>query len=149
MKNIVLIVVALAVLGGGGAGLYFTGMLDDLLGVTEEGTEGEAEEVAEDLPPLYYQLSPLVVNFEHNGSLRYLQVTLSLMTRDEDTLEKLRVNTPIIQNSLILLLSSYQLDQLSSADGKEMLRVRLEDEVKALFPKSKVESVFFTGFVVQ
>jgi flagellar basal body-associated protein FliL len=81
--------------------------------------------------------------------LRYLQVTLSVLTRDEDTLEQLKLNTPVIQNALIILLGSYDFAALESQEGKEELRKTSESEIVGLFPNEEIESVLFTGFVIQ
>jgi flagellar protein FliL len=88
VKKIIIIVVGLVVLlGGAGAGLFFMGMLDEPLGLTEhvEGEEGEsagegsgegsdAEQVAE---ALFVQLEPISAPVISKGRVEY-QVLLTL-----------------------------------------------------------------------
>lgn len=140
----------LATIGLGG-GVYALGLLDPILGrATVTPTSAEEEVVPEaKKEALFFNLPPLVVSSTYNGSLRYLQVKLSILTRSEETLAKLQNNTPLIQNSLIMLLDSFKFQQLESSDGKEILRAKAEAEVRLLIDDDNVESVLFTGFVIQ
>lgn len=80
---------------------------------------------------------------------RYLQVKLSIMTRDEETLDKLDVNTPLIQDALIMLLNEYPFEKLETPGGKEDFRERSLVRVQEVIADEKVESLLFTGFVIQ
>ncbi len=148
MKKKLIIGLAVVLLAGGGASAYyFTGMgapVEDEL--AEASTEEPVEEVGE---ALFHNLPPLVVSSNYNGSLRYLQVKLSILTRNEETLTKLQTNTPLIQNSLIMLLDEYKFSELDNIEGKEILRSRAEEEVRGIIKDDGVESVLFTGFVIQ
>ncbi|MFT7471175.1 MAG: flagellar FliL protein [Kiritimatiellia bacterium] len=149
MKKIVIIGSAVILLAGGGASAYyFTGLGG---AESEAGDEESIAEVIveEEKDALFHTLPPLVVSSNYNGSLRYLQVKLSILTRSEETLEKLRANTPLIQNSLIMLLDSFEFGELDNTEGKETLRAQAEEEVRRLIKDEGVESVLFTGFVIQ
>lgn len=151
MKKILIAGSVVLLLAGGGASAYF---FADIGGATSEGEVGDQESieeiiVEEEKEALFHTLPPLVVSSNYNGSLRYLQVKLSILTRSEETLEKLRTNTPLIQNSLIMLLDSFEFSELDSAEGKETLRSQAEEEVRELTKDNGVESVLFTGFVIQ
>ena len=145
MKKILIIGIPVLILALA-AGAYFLGFFsaDEALVDGEEDLSSEAAR-----PPHFHKLPPLVVSSTYNGRLRYLQVTLSVLTRDEDTLEQLKLNTPVIQNALIILLGSYDFAALESQEGKEELRKTSESEIVGLFPNEEIESVLFTGFVIQ
>lgn len=151
MKKIVIIGSAVVLLAaGGGSSFYLTG----LGGAASEGEAGDQGAIAqeildEDKEALFLTLPPLVVSSNYNGSLRYLQVKISILTRSEETLAKLTTNTPLIQNSLIMLLDTFKFSELDGAGGKEMLRAQAEEEVRSLIKDEGVESVLFTGFVIQ
>lgn len=151
LKKLLIVGSAVVLLAGGGASAYFlTGIggspakdsADELETNTQEFVEEERE-------ALFHTLPPLVVSSNYNGSLRYLQVKLSILTRSEETLEKLKANTPLIQNSLIMLLDTFKFGVLDTAEGKEELRAEAEKEVRSLIKDEAVESVLFTGFVIQ
>jgi len=151
LKKILIVGSAVMLLAGGGASAYyFTG----IGGTASEGEPGDQEPAVQEMAEeekeaFFHTLPPLVVSSNYNGSLRYLQVKLSILTRSEETLEKLRTNTPLIQNSLIMLLDTFKFAELDNAEGKEKLRTRAEEEVRNLINDERVESVLFTGFVIQ
>lgn len=153
MKKIVLFsVIGLIILAGGGASAYFFVLKPDTAADADLTVDGEtvADAPKEDLPPaLYYNLPTLVVSANYQGRLRYLQVKLSVMTREEDTLELLHDNTPLLQDSLIMLLGSYEFTELETSEGKESLRQKAQSRISELIQDNGVESVLFTGFVIQ
>lgn len=151
MKKIMIISAAVVLLAGGGAGAYYFTALGGTTGDDEvlDTNAIAVETIDEEKEALFHTIPPLVVSSNYNGSLRYLQVKLSILTRNEETLEKLRANTPLIQNSLIMLLDTYKFTELDNAEGKEVLRAQVEEKVRSLIKDEAVESVLFTGFVVQ
>lgn len=138
----------LCISSGAGAYFYFG---DQLFGgepvAGEEGETIVAEPVLD--PPLYHAMPALIVSANYQGRLRYLQVKLSIMTRDEETQDKLDVNTPLIQDALIMLLNEYPFEKLETPVGKEEFRERSLVRVQEVIADEKVESLLFTGFVIQ
>lgn len=121
---------------------------EEMLAEEEEVPEEEA--VEEIPPPIYIPLEPFVINFLQDGALRYLQVTMELMSRDQLIVDQVNASLPEIRNSLIMLMSDYSYDQLSSREGKEQIREAIPVEVNSIIEhEDGVESVFITGFVMQ
>jgi len=153
MKKIIIIVVALLVLGGGGAAAFF--MLGDDDAAAEAGVDGAevAPPEEEEKDAIYWALDPaFVVNYERNGTIRYLQLNLQAMSYEQDVIDKVKANIPAVRNNLIMLLSAQDYDSLGSVEGKEGLRQEVLasiNEVLRLKGDSKVDDVFFTGFVMQ
>ncbi len=148
-KKILIAVIAVLVLGGGGAGAFFF-----LQGGEEVVAEGEAEPKEEPLAdPIYLGLSPaFLVNFDHNGTIRYLQIELQVMARDQDIIDKVEANMPAVRNKVILLLSAQNYDAVSTVEGKEQLRQEVlaaVNESLQLTEGDALEDAFFTNFVVQ
>jgi flagellar protein FliL len=107
------------------------------------------------LAPLYVALDPpFVVNFEADQAVRFLQVTVQVMTRDPLTVEKLKANDPVVRNDLLLLLGNQKYTVISTREGKEHLRtdalaaIRHVVEAAGGSPE-RVEAVYFTSFVMQ
>lgn len=148
-KKILIAVIAVLVLAGGGAGAFFF-----LQGGEEVAAEGEAEPKEEPLAdPIYLGLSPaFLVNFDHNGTIRYLQIELQVMARDQDIIDKVEANMPAVRNKVILLLSAQNYDAVSTVEGKEQLRQEVlaaVNESLQLTEGDALEDAFFTNFVVQ
>ena len=113
-------------------------------------TEGEDGEKKETRPPLYVELEPFVVNFLQGDSLRYLQMNVQIMSREQTVIDEITSNKPQIRNSLILLLSNQSYEELATREGKETIRTMIHDEVNTILDQEDaVESVYLTGFVMQ
>jgi flagellar FliL protein len=169
-KLILIVAAAVLVLGGGGAAAYFMlGNSDEP--VAEEGPpakDGKAkaktakEKGKKDkkdekpkAPAQYVKLDPpFVTNFESKGLVRFLQISVEVMTRDPATAELLKMHDPMIRNDLLLLLSNQQYEVISSREGKEKLRTEALQTVAKVIDLEggdgkHVEQLFFTSFVMQ
>ena len=155
MKKIIIIVVVVLLLAGGGvAAFMFMGGEEAAVETDGDGAVAAVEQAAElELDPIYLPLSPaFVVNFEHNGSIRYLQLTLQVMSYHQEIVDKVEANMPAVRNKLIMLFSGQDYDALNTVEGKENLRVEVLkaiDEVLRLKGEKVVNEVYFTGFVMQ
>ena len=154
---ILVAVVALAI--GGGAAFFLVGKSDNAEAADSEdggkdakGKKGEAKPKE---PAQYVKLDPpFVVNFEAKGLMRFLQVTVEVMTRDPETVELIKKNDPMIRNDLILLFGNQKYESISTREGKEQLRADALKVVAKVIGEEggkaeKVEQLFFTSFVMQ
>jgi flagellar protein FliL len=179
-KLLIIIAAAVLVLGGAGGGAFFfmnKGHADEE--VTADADEGDEAEAAEHdakdskkakskskkdkkskkaevkAPALYVKYErPFVVNFEAKGVMRFLQISMEVMTRDAPTSEVIKLHEPKIRNNMLMLLGSQTYDTLSSMEGKEGLRKQaLETIAKVVEDEGgegkKVEDIYFTSFVMQ
>ena len=156
MNKILMIVVLLVVLAGGGVAAFMLLGKDEPAASATPGntaqTQVEVEE-EEDRAAIYLSLDPaFVVNFQHNGSTRYLQLNLQVMSYDQAVIDKVEHNMPAVRNGLILLFSAQDFDELSTVEGKEQLRLDVLDSIQKvvrLKNGQKLNDAFFTGFVMQ
>ncbi len=94
------------------------------------------------------------MNFEADQTVRFLQVTVQVMSRDPATLELLKANDPVVRNDLLLLFANQKYTVISTSAGKEQLRAQSLDAVRKAIagaggrPES-VEAIYFTSFVMQ
>jgi flagellar FliL protein len=144
-KKLLLIILAAVLVGGGGGAWFFL----------KGGHKADAKVEAPVLPPIYVNLDPpFVVNFEAQEMVRFLQVTISIMTRDPHIEEVLKKNDPRIRNDLLMLLGNQKYDAISTREGKESLQARSLESVRAVVKgaggeSEKVEALYFTAFVMQ
>ncbi|WP_296217205.1 flagellar basal body-associated protein FliL [Pseudomonas sp. UBA2684] len=154
LKLIILIVVALLLaVGLSIGGTWF------LLSKDAPKDASAAEASAESAAPvkqaaIYEELAPaFVVNFNHNGRARYMQVSVALMARDQVALDALKVHMPVLRNRLVMLFSGQDFEALVTPVGKEMLRQQATASVQELAQKETgqlaVEQVLFTNLVLQ
>jgi flagellar protein FliL len=145
-KKLLFIILAVVLLGGGGGAWFFLKGGDH---------KADAKAAAPVLPPIYVNLDPpFVVNFEAESMVRFLQVTVSVMTRDAHTEEVLKKNDPRIRNDLLMLLGNQKYETISTREGKESLQKQSLDSVRSVVASAggesdKVEALYFTAFVMQ
>jgi len=138
------------VLVAGGAGAYF---------YFARGASTEA--VAETTPAaparktaLYLTLKPdFIVNSTAVGQRRYLQTSVSVLTRDPAVIDALNAHAPIVRSGLINLLADQDFMVLQTDAGKQALREKMRTTIEATLSKeanvSGVEAVLFNSFVMQ
>ncbi|MCB1764779.1 MAG: flagellar basal body-associated FliL family protein [Candidatus Competibacteraceae bacterium] len=105
-------------------------------------------------PPIYLPIDPaFVVNFEDQGMLRYLQIGLTVMARNQQIIDAVNQSMPQIRNDLILLFSNQKMEVLNSLNGKEKLRMQALAQIQGILTREigipGVEAVYFTAFVLQ
>lgn len=150
---LLMIVIALIFAVATGGGVYFA--MAKTQHAQGAGADKEKAEEAPKLPAQYVKLDPpFVVNFEAKGLMRFLQVSIEIMTRDSVTLETIRRNDPMIRNDLILLFGNQKYETISSREGKDQLRAEaLKVVAKVVADEGgspeKVEQLYFTSFVMQ
>ena len=118
--------------------------------------DGEVIEVSElpELPPIFLPLNPpLVVNFEVDQVVRFLQLTIEVMARDQEVIDQVQLHMPVIRNNLLFLFGAQDYAEINTRAGKEQLRAQALEEIRAVLVKNTgqagVEDVYFTSFVVQ
>lgn len=158
-KLILIVVAALLVIGSSiGGTLYLLGFFasDE---IAEEGDEQETvaaatAEVEKPKAAMYFPIKPaFVVNFPSRGRQRFLQVDMTVMTRDMEVLNAMQTHSPLIKNQLVMLLGGESYDELQTEEGKELLRQKSLEALQAIMQqevgKDGVEQVLFTSFVMQ
>lgn len=144
-KKLLWVVLFLVLAAGGAGGAWFI----------EGRAHGTAPEVPEPQPALYYKLDPpFVVNFEAEQLVRFLQVTVEIMSRDPQAIEFLKQHDPVVRNDLLMLLSNQQYTVIATPSGKESLRERALATVRAAAGREggrpdAIEAIYFTSFVMQ
>lgn len=117
--------------------------------------DGEASSVLRaDAPPIYLALEPpFLVNFEADGTLRFLQVSVAVMTRSEAVIAAVEQHMPHVRNNLLLILGNQTLETVATRQAKEALRTELLEELRAVLTAlgapAGVEALYFTAFVMQ
>jgi flagellar protein FliL len=176
-KLLIIIAAAVLVLGGGGAGAFFfmhkSAADEEVSADSGEGEQADAKDTKKEkgkakgkkdkkgkaaepkLPAIYVEFQPpFVVNFDAKGVMRFLQVSMQVMTRDHETSELIKLHDPKIRNNMLLLLGSQTIDTISTMEAKEELRKKALETIAKIVDDEggegkKVEDLFFTSFVMQ
>lgn len=105
-------------------------------------------------PAQYVAIEPaFVVNLADEGSTRYLQTELQVMTRDPKIATDIGTHLPAIRNALLMLFSKQTQAELRTTEGREKLQNAALAEVNRVLKEETgnegVEALFFTSFVTQ
>lgn len=162
LKPIIIIIGAVVLLIAAGAGVYFSGLLDPLLGKTEEtasaeggkaekkeakkGKEGEEGGAAESFMPL----PDLIVNLSSNqGPQRYLKLKVQLEL--EDPLDKAAIEAvaPRVIDHFQTYLRELRVSDLRGSAGIYRLRQELLARVNEAADPVEVKDVLFQEILIQ
>jgi flagellar protein FliL len=148
-KLILIIVGALVLVGGTVAGTLI------LMGGGDSGSESAAEEVViEKGAPVYVDLKPpFTVNLDPDDPVGFLQISMQILTHNDDVADDLEKHTPLIRNNLLTLFSQQKSVDLRAPEGKEQLQQSALELVQSIVDDhgsgGEVENIFFTSFVMQ
>lgn len=165
-KKLLFILIPLLLLIGGGAAAYFTGMLDSVLGKTEEiAKEGEAghEEAANEesaneggehgegaAGPAFLKIPDLIVNLNSdNGEQRYLRLAVQLelaSAADQAAVEKV---LPRVVDQFQTYLRELRIQDLRGSKGIYRLQMELLSRVNQAAAPVKVQDVLFQEILIQ
>jgi flagellar FliL protein len=112
-----LIIAALVVVIAGAIGGYM--YMDHAAKVKKEHEE-EANR-KENAPPIYIPMDEMIVNLPGRGGEHYLQTKIVLRTADSGTESKIKQFEPVIRDKIITVLSSRQMQELATVEGKTMM----------------------------
>ena len=141
-----ILAVVLLVLAGGGGFFFWQ---------SSQKPAADAAKVSAQKALMFYALDPpFVANFEGSQAFRFLQVSVRVATRSDDTMALLKSQEPIVRNDLLMLFSQQDAEKLSLAAGKKALRDEaiktVRNSVKQAGGKPEsVETVLFTSLVMQ
>lgn len=149
-KKLIIIIAAVVILltGGGGAVYFF------MKGRAVEAEKVQTNDEEAGSEKFYFDMSkPMVVDFPKESSMRLIQVAVSMLAEDEETIAVLKKNEPMVRNNLMMLISAQSPDNLNTREGKDKLRKAMlkdvGDVLKKMAGKGQIKEIFFTSFVMQ
>ncbi len=148
-KLILFIVLPILLLIGGGAGAYFAGLLDPLLGVEEEGAAEELA-AAETGPAVYFEMPEMLVNLNSTGrKTGYLKISISLELSSEEDIVLLEGVMPRVVDGFQVYLRELRVEDLQGSAGLQRLREELLLRVASAARPAQVKDVLFREMLIQ
>jgi len=174
MKWVIIIVVALALVGGGvTAAMLLMGddepadeqsemVATESSAGSADGAEQPAKEVKKKKKkqkrkgtPNFMDMTPaFVVNLNDTASdVKFLQVSVSLMSYSKEDIDKVREYTPLIKNQLVLLFSEQKFKELRTKVGKEKLQAEalstVQQALEEMTGSELIDALYITSIVGQ
>jgi flagellar FliL protein len=150
---VAILAAVIAAIAGGGGVYFFAGGKSSA--PAESASASKEQNATAKSPAVYVRFDPpFVVNFEAKGMMRFLQVSVEVMTRDPATADLIKLHDPMLRNDLLMLFGSQPYETISTREGKEQLRKEALDAVAKVVAAEggdakKVEQMYFTSFVMQ
>lgn len=122
----------------------------------DDNNEAETQ-TTEQSEPIYHAIEqPLVVNFskQSDEEVRYLQVQVEVMSRNEIAIKAFQRHQPAIVHELLMLFYSQNYDDLSSREGTGALKLAAADTINDVLSREEkladgIDRVLFSSFVMQ
>jgi flagellar FliL protein len=157
-KKLIIIIIAVVLLLGGGAAAYFLLFAGDDSEATAEQTSEQAEDAGQQdvssVSATYVAMPrPFVFNVMDGKRDRLVQIKVQLMVRGNENETLAKKHIPLLEGTLVRVFGAASVAQLRNPEGKDQIReqalVELNKETKKLEGKELVDTVLFTGFVLQ
>ncbi len=146
-KLVLFIALPMLLIGLAGAGVYFSGLADSLIGV-EEG-EGELLTEAEG-PSVYYDIPDMLVNLNSSGrKIGYLKLSVSVEVGSEEDAGQLEMVLPRIVDSFQVYLRELRVEDLSGSAGLQRLREELLRRVSNAAAPTVIRDLLFREMLIQ
>lgn len=152
IKKILIIVLPILLVVGAGAGLYFTGVLNSLLGKGKEAAQAEAKPEAPKTlgPAVFMDLPEMLVNLQSSGRKQaFLKIRVAIELESPTDEPKITMVMPRIIDSFQVYLRELRVEDLQGAAGMHLLREELLTRVQAAAKPVKVNDVLFREMLVQ
>lgn len=149
-KKLLMIVGGAVFLLVAGAGAFFMGLLDPLLGKSH-GDAAE-EHVAEEGggAPIFLDLPEMMVNLNSNGRKKaFLKIRVKVEIGNIAAQPQIEEVTPRIVDNFQVYLRELRVEDLQGASGMYRLREELLNRVNAAIKPAKVNDVLFQEMLVQ
>jgi flagellar FliL protein len=148
-KLVLFVILPLVLLIGAGAGIYFSGVLDMLLGKKhEEHVEEKPPEV--EGPPVFYDLPDMLVNLNSTGKRpAFLKIKISIQVSKREDIPAVEHVLPRIVDNFQVYLRELRLEDLKGSAGMYRLRQELLLRITAAAYPVKVKDVLFREMLVQ
>jgi flagellar FliL protein len=150
-KLILFIVLPILLLLIAGAGIYFSGLADSLLG-KGDGEHAE-EEFVEEIPigpAIFYDLPEMLINLTSGGRrANFLKISVSLELQSEADLPQIEAVLPRIRDNFQVYLRELRIEDLQGSAGLQRLREELLLRVNAAARPAVIQDVLFKEMLVQ
>lgn len=98
---------------------------------------------------MIYPMEPFIVNLLDKGGKRYLKVKMELEIPTEQLAEEITRRKAQLRDTILLLLTSKNFEDVNRLEGKFQLRNELIFGINQVLQSGKIQTLYFTEFVVQ
>jgi len=93
-----------------------------------------------------YETEEFTVNLSASVS-RYIKARFALELNNAKVKDELGEKMPLLQDTIIMVLSGQTLDVLSTVEGKEQLKITLIKAINSFLEKGQVTKIYYKTFI--
>ncbi|MCR4440965.1 MAG: flagellar basal body-associated FliL family protein [Peptococcaceae bacterium] len=93
-----------------------------------------------------YETEEFTVNLSESIN-HYIKAKFAIELSDKKAKEELEEKLPLLQDTVIMILSGQTLDKLGTVEGKEELKKLLLESINGFLYKGKVNKIYFKNIV--
>ncbi len=145
-KKLMLIAAPILLLLIVGAGLWFTGILPNLLGMKKDEHAQKETKLG---PPTYVELPEMVANLNGARKPAYIKVVVRIEVPKPEDVEKVKAATPRLQDLFQTYMREMRPEELRGSAGTYRMREELIARANVAVAPGVVTDVLFTQMLVQ
>lgn len=147
-KKLLMIALPILILGGGGAGVWFSGLADSLLGKNKVVAEVAEHAEEAERGTVYFELPQMLVNLSTSGRrTSFLKIVVSLELTSESDKASLEESLPRIIDNFQVYLRELRVEDLRGSAGLYRLREELLFRVNAAVSPARITDVLWKSVV--
>ena len=117
---------------------------------SSEKAEAKAAHNQEAKPSEIFLIENIIVNPAGTNGTRYLSTSIGLeIEKSELKVEHMKEMTPVIRDILIAIISSRTIEELSTTEGKDLIRKEILEKLATAIGPEEVSKVYFVDYVLQ
>jgi flagellar protein FliL len=147
-KLFIIIAIATVVLlaGAGGAAYFLLMAPKDADNNTDPAGEGLLQQAT--VGPMV-KVDEFIVNIISGDSPHYVKTAFALELTNLNAVTEVEQRMPQIRDAVLLLIGNKTYEELQDMQGKKQLKAELQSRINSFLQTGKVQSIYFTNFVVQ
>ena len=146
-RKLILLAAAPVALAGIGAGLWFSGILPNLLGTKHTETSSEQ---AKPSTPIYIDLPELIANLNSNPQRpNYVKLTARLEVMKQEDVERVKAAMPRLQDLFLTYMREMRPQELRGSAGTYRLREELIARANLAAAPARITDVLFIQMLIQ
>ncbi len=147
---IIFISVLVFFLGLAGGGYFvWSKYVAPAIGLSGETSKAVKKAEPKDEIGTMFPMETFIVNLADSSGKRFLKTTMELELSDEELAEEIKARLPQIKDSILLLLSDKNFDDIYKVHGKIKLREEIVIRINTFLKHGTIRNVYFTEFVIQ
>jgi flagellar FliL protein len=96
-----------------------------------------------------YKLETMIVNLADEGGKRYLRVNMEFELSAAELEKEIATRLPQIRDIVLMILPAKKYADISTTEGKIAVRDEMITKLNEVLKSGKINTIYFTEFVVQ